>query len=76
MGQKQTRCAKWHCVLKYFIKYENISKIFHEIFQHQKIPYFIHHYLSPKYLNQGYSFIQNVKYITNTKISTKALVEK
>ena len=30
--------------MKYFKKYGNISEIFHEIFHHQKIPYFIHHY--------------------------------
>src|SRR6218665_3447504 len=29
---------QWHCILKYFVKYGNIS----EIFQHPEIPYFIH----------------------------------
>src|SRR6218665_4011132 len=45
-GKKQTRCAKWHCILKYLIKYGNISEIFHEIFQHQKhcILYITTHY--------------------------------
>src|SRR6218665_715782 len=36
LGRKETSRAKWRCVLKYFIKYVNITEIFHEIIHHQK----------------------------------------